>query len=79
MQEDVARRGLTAGISPLEAARATDLGVYAGLTDCERIVGNLYRAYADLSGPALGAQVDILAAFTDMVAYNNGKPLACHA
>jgi cyclase len=77
--QDVARRGVTAGITPLEAARLTDLGAYAGLTDCERIVGNLHRAYADLSGPGLGAPVDILAAFTDMVAYNGGRPLACHA
>jgi cyclase len=77
--QDVARRGVTAGISPLEAARSTDLGAYAGLTDCERIVGNLHRAYADLSGPGLGARVDIVAAFTDMVAYNGGRPLACRA
>jgi cyclase len=77
--QDVARRGVTAGISPLQAARSTDLGAYAGLTDRERIVGNLHRAYADLSGPGLGAPVDIVAAFTDMVAYNGGKPLACLA
>jgi cyclase len=77
--QDVARRGVTAGISPLQAALSTDLGAYAELTDRERIVGNLHRAYADLSGPVLGAPVDIAAAFTDMVAYNGGKPLTCFA
>jgi cyclase len=77
--QDVARRGVTAGISPLQAALSTDLGAYAGLSDPERIVGNLHRAYADQSGPGLGAPVDILAAFTDMVTYNGGKPLTCHA
>jgi cyclase len=77
--QDIARGGIAAGISPLQAALSADLGAYAGLTDPERIVGNLHRAYADLSGPVPGAPVDILAAFADMVTYNGGKPLACHA
>ena len=54
-----------------------DLGECAGWLDVERIVGNLHRAYVDLdptSGP-----VDIVAALTDMVAYNGGRPLTCHA
>jgi cyclase len=77
--QDVARRGVEAGISPLEAAASTDLGEYAGLSDAERIVGNLHRAYADLSGRELGAPLDIVAAFSDMVTYNGGKPLTCYA
>jgi cyclase len=77
--QDLARRGVEAGISPLQAARSTDLGAYAGLTDCERIVGNLHRAYHDLSGMALGAPLDIAAAFADMVSYAGGKPLSCYA
>ncbi|HEY3684538.1 MAG TPA: MBL fold metallo-hydrolase [Streptosporangiaceae bacterium] len=83
-----------AGLSPLEAARATDLGAYAGLLDPERLVGNLHRAYAELDdyltgadfdgdgyGPAAerGRGIDTAAAFADMIAYNGGKPLACHA
>jgi cyclase len=77
--QDVARRGLAAGLTPLEAARETDLGEYAGLLDAERIVGNLHRAYAELNGAAPGAPLDIVAALTDMVAYNGGRPLTCHA
>ena len=52
-----ARRARAAGLSPLEAARDTDLGQYAELGDPERIVGNLHRAYVDLAGSlgALGA------------------------
>jgi cyclase len=73
--QDVAARGHAAGLTPLEAARETDLGGYAGLLDAERIVGNLHRAYAELDG----RPVDIIAALTDMVAYNGGKPLTCHA
>jgi cyclase len=77
--QDVARHGKDAGCSPLQAARETDLGRYAGLLDAERIAGNLHRAYAELDGAAPGAPVDTAAALMDMVAYNGGKPLTCHA
>jgi cyclase len=77
--QDIARRGLAAGLTPLEAARETDLGEYAGLLDAERIVGNLHRAYAEINGAEPGAPLDIVAALTDMVAYNGGRPLTCHA
>jgi len=72
-----ARRGIDAGLSPLELAREIDLGSYAGWLDSERIVGNLHRAYADLGAP--GHRVDIQAVLQDMVAYNDGKPLSCYA
>jgi cyclase len=74
---DVARAGLDAELSPLAAARATDLGEYAGWLDPERIVGNLHRAYRDLDPQR--PDVDIVAALTDMIAYNGGQPLSCHA
>lgn len=77
---DVARQGKAAGLSPLEAAMETDLGRYAGLHDRERIVGNLHRAYADLDAALeRGAKLDTAAVFLDMVTYNGGKPLSCHA
>ncbi|HEY0698747.1 MAG TPA: MBL fold metallo-hydrolase, partial [Micromonospora sp.] len=38
--QDVAARGVAAGVSPLEAALETDLGEFAELLDSERIVGN---------------------------------------
>ena len=72
-----AAKGIAAGLSPLELARETDLGEYAGWLDSERIVGNLHRAYADLG--AAGPDVDVFAAFRDMVDYNGGKPLPCFA
>lgn len=71
-----AEKGITAGLSPLELARNTDLGGYADWLDRERIVGNLHRAYADLGA---AADVDVIAALQDMVAYNNGHPLSCYA
>jgi cyclase len=76
---DVARNGMAAGLSPLDAARQADLGGYAGLLDSERIVGNLHRAYAELAGAPRGAEIDLIAALTDMISYNGGRPLTCHA
>jgi cyclase len=77
--QQVAADGKAAGLSPLEAARQTDLGPFAELLDAERIVGNLYRAYAELDGAAPGAPIDLLGALSDMVAYNGGRPLRCLA
>ena len=74
---DAARRGASAGLAPLETARTTELGEYAGWLDSERIVGNLHRAYCDLD-PAR-PDLDVLAALTDMVSYNGGRPLSCYA
>jgi cyclase len=64
-----------AGLTPLEAARETDLDGFAYLLDQERIVGNLYRAYADLEGRT---DVDLAAALADMITFNGG-PLTTHA
>jgi cyclase len=77
----LAAEGRAAGVAPLELARGTDLGAFAGLSDPERIVGNLHRAYADLAGPVAerGAPIDFAAALTDMIAYNGGRPLTCLA
>jgi cyclase len=74
-----ARQGIEAGVSPLEAARHTDLGRFAGLSDAERIVGNLHRAYAEIQGTPRGGTIDIAAALSDMVTYNGGRPLTCRA
>ncbi len=76
---DLARRGLEAGLTPLAAARDSDLGEFAGLTDSERIVGNLHRCYAELGGAERGALIDMRGALGDMVTYNGGAPLSCHA
>jgi cyclase len=77
--QQTATRGRQAGLAPLELARQTDLGRFAELTDNERIVGNLYRAYAELDGAEPGAPIDTRAALQDMVAYNGGQPLHCLA
>ncbi len=74
-----AEKAKTAGLSPLEAARATDLGAFKDLLDAERIVGNLHRAYLELDGAEPGAPIDFVGALRDMVTYNGGRPLSCHA
>ena len=74
---DLAERGRNAGLAPLELARQVDLGDYAGWLDAERLVGNLHRAYHDLD-PSLG-ELNMMAALTDMISYNGGRPLSCYA
>jgi cyclase len=77
--QDTAREAKAAGLTPLDAARQTDLGGFADLKDSERLAGNLHRAYAELDGAEPGAQIDVLAAIQDMIAFNGGRPLTCHA
>ncbi|MEV0150792.1 MULTISPECIES: MBL fold metallo-hydrolase [unclassified Nonomuraea] len=76
---DTAERGRSAGLTPLETARETDLGEWAELLDAERIVGNLHRAYAELDGLPRGGDIDLVAAIGDMIAFNGGRPLSCLA
>jgi cyclase len=77
--QQTAAAAKAAGLGPLAAAREADLGPYAGLLDSERLVGNLYRAYAELDGEAPGATIDLAAPFIDMIAFNGGRPLRCLA
>lgn len=76
---DLARHGFADGVPPLALAQATELGDFARLTDPERLVGNLHRAYSELRGEPWGAALDVPAVFADMVAYNGGEPLRCLA
>jgi cyclase len=76
---DVAAAGIKAGQSPLDAACRAELGEFAELGDAERIVGNLHRAYIDLTADgSAGPAVDIARAFTEMVTFYGGLP-PCHA
>ncbi len=77
--QDVARQAKAAGLAPLEAVRAPDLGEFKDLLDAERIAGNLHRAYFELDGAERGAPLDLARALGEMVAYNGGQPLTCHA
>ncbi len=74
--QKTAERGKAAGLSPLELAKETHLGEFSELTEQERLPGNLHRAYAELDGAEWGAQIDLVAAITDMLAFNKG-PIRC--
>ena len=69
--DGVARAGLAADSSPLEACRRTDLGEFAAWADSERLVLNVHRAYAD----AHDRELDLLQAFADAIDWHGG-PLA---
>ncbi|MGH9007171.1 MAG: MBL fold metallo-hydrolase [Acidimicrobiales bacterium] len=75
---DLAERARAAGLTPLEAARQSDLGEFAALTDPERIVGNLHRAYAELDGAEPGAPLGF-GAIQEMIEYSGGTALRCLA
>ena len=75
----LAADGHAAGASPLEVAQEADLGRFAEWHDSERLAGNLHRAYAELDGHPLGSEIDLMAAFGDMLTLNGGQPLRCLA
>lgn len=77
--QDLARQGIAAGLSPLAAARETDLGEYGEWLDAERIVGNLHRAYSEEHGKPWGDPLDSLGVMLQMVEYNDGQIPTCLA
>lgn len=75
----LAAAGFSAGISPLELARQSDLAPAEGLLDQERIVGNLHRAYSELRGQPRDAKLDVVGIFGEMVQFNSGVLPTCLA
>ncbi|MCY0935134.1 MBL fold metallo-hydrolase [Streptomyces sp. H34-S4] len=76
--QGLAEEGAGAGSTPLDLARATGLGPYAGLLDAERLLPNLHRAYAEEQGLPEGSPLDIPAVFEEMAVYHGSAPV-CHA
>ncbi|MQA12685.1 MAG: MBL fold metallo-hydrolase [Pseudonocardiaceae bacterium] len=76
---DVAGSSFDARVSPLDAARDTDLGRFAAWTDPERLVGNLHRAHSELRGEPLATPLDYHRIVDEMIDYNGGSPLRCLA
>jgi cyclase len=74
--QSAAAEGMDADRTPLEQARSTDLGRFAGWTDPERLAGNLHSAYRD-AGRNDGFTV--AGAIADMVSYNGGALPRCLA
>ncbi|MGV9456811.1 MBL fold metallo-hydrolase [Streptomyces sp. NPDC003635] len=78
----VAAEGRAQRLTPLVAAREAGKGSFSHLTEFERVVGNLHRAYAELDereAIATGRTVDVAEAFAEMITYNGGTLPTCHA
>jgi cyclase len=71
---ELAASGHAEGLTPLQTARAADLGRWARLREPERLVANLHSAYADLTGEP----VDLALLAADLVQMAGG-PIRCHA
>ena len=76
---EAARMGFDAGASASDLAKDLDLDQFADLTDPERIVPNLHRAYSEFRGEPRATPLPLLEMFQAMVAYNGGLPLRCLA
>ena len=63
-----ARAHHAAGHSPLEAARAMDLGPFADWNEPERLAFNVHRAYREIQGGAWDEVVDLGAVLADVAA-----------
>ena len=74
-----AAEAVSAGVSPLEAARNLWPGPYPELAHPERLPANLHRAMAECRGVRAGEPIDLRAALGDMVTINGGRPLTCLA
>jgi cyclase len=66
---DLAAAALADGRTPLEAAQAADLSQFPGWRDHERLVGNLYRACAELAPDGVTFPVDTSAMWRDTEAF----------
>jgi cyclase len=77
--QETARRGLEAGLTPLQTARQADIGRFSVWLDKERLVPNLHRAYSELHGEPWGGPLSLAEVMADMVAYNGGQMPRCLA
>jgi hypothetical protein len=76
--------GIYAYLQPDGSWYLNDTGFLVGpagviSVDAASTVANLHRAYLELAGAERGTPVDLARALGDMVAYNGGHPLTCHA
>jgi cyclase len=75
---EVAAQSYAAGLTPLEAAQKHRDNPYSGWAETERFVGNLHRAYSELSGNPVDTRLSVPSVWPDMVTFHGG-PIPCHA
>jgi glyoxylase-like metal-dependent hydrolase (beta-lactamase superfamily II) len=69
---ELAHRCFDASMTPLEAARAVDLGPYTGLRNPERLVVNINALYRDFGADVPNDPVSIIALMADFRGSNGG-------
>ena len=74
----VAAEGHAAGLTPLQTAIENRDNPYAGWQETERFVGNLHRAFSELSGAPIDTRLRVPDVWPDMVAFHGG-PIETHA
>ncbi len=75
---EVAEVSYAAGMTPLEAAQKHRDNAFSGWAETERFVGNLHRAYSELSGNPMDTRLTVPSVWPDMVTFHGG-PIPCHA
>jgi len=75
---EVAAVSHAAGLGPLEAAQKHRDNPYSTWAETERFVGNLHRAYSELSGNPVDTRITVPSVWPDMVTFHGG-PIECHA
>lgn len=74
----IAAEGRAEGLTPLETAMRHKDNPYAGWQETERLVGNLHRAYSELSGAPILTRLRVPDVWPEMVAFHGG-PIGCKA
>jgi len=75
---EVAAESRAAGLTPLEAAQKHRDNPYSTWAETERFVGNLHRAYSELSGNPVDTCITVPSVWPDLVTFHGG-PIECHA
>jgi cyclase len=75
---EIAETGLAEGLTPLRLAEKHRDNPFAHWQESERLVGNLHRAYSELSGDPVDHRIGVPDAWPDMVAFHGG-PIGCMA
>jgi cyclase len=75
---EIATTGLAEGLTPLQLAEKRRDNPFAHWQEPERLVGNLHRAYSELSGNPVDQRIGVPDAWPDMVAFHGGA-IGCKA
>lgn len=75
---EIAEAGRAEGLTPLQVAERHRENPFSGWQETERLVGNLHRAYSELSGADVMTRLRVPDVWPEMVAFHGG-PIGCKA